>query len=139
MGRPDAGADPGRRAAGVLGVGRKRLRPCRNLRQRLEDRGQAYVRVIPRREPFGRGGKSVKGKAIHATLAENDWQRQCQEPGPARVRIAVGVGWYAPERRPDRAAGVLPAVPTFRHGPLPRDRLLSQGNRIMQVSRGSRT
>ena len=47
-----------------------------DLRRLREDRGQASVLAVPRNEPVWRGWEQVPVKAIHATLAEENWQRR---------------------------------------------------------------
>ena len=58
------------------------------LRQALEDREQAYVLAVPRHEKVAWGRGPVSIQALHATLAEADWQRRSAGDG------SKGPRWY---------------------------------------------
>ena len=59
-----------------------------NLRQALEDRAQAYVLAVAGNEKVWWGWQQPAVSAIHATLAEADWQRRSAGPG------SKGERWY---------------------------------------------
>ena len=59
-----------------------------DLRRALEDRGQAYVLAVPGHEQVWWGWRQPAVSAIHAALAEGDWQRRSAGPG------SKGERWY---------------------------------------------
>ena len=59
-----------------------------DLRRSLEDRDQAYVLAVPSHEPVRRDRAWREVRALHATLAEADWQRRSAGLG------SKGPRWY---------------------------------------------